>query len=134
MSKGTYQNLTLIGRLGADPEIIDTKGDLSVAKLKVATADSVKRKGSDNWEDVTTWHHVTVFNQKANFAKTYLKKGDSVHVEAKLRPNKWEDKEGRERYTTDIIATDLQQVGRIDRSDSGEPKSTTSGDPLKDIE
>ena len=134
MSKGTSQRLTLIGRLGADPEVIDTKGDLSVAKLKVATTDRVKRKGSDDWEDDTTWHHVTVFNQNADFAKSYLKKGDSVHVEAKLRPNKWEDKEGNERYTIDIIATELQQVGRIERADSDKPKPKKTDDPLKDVE
>lgn len=128
------QRLTLIGRLGSDPEAIDTKGDLLVSKLKVATTDRVKRKGSNDWEDDTTWHHVTVFNQNADFANKYLKKGDSVHIEAKLRPNKWEDKEGNERYTIDIIAIELQQVGKIDRTDFDKVKARKDDDPLKEIE
>ena len=137
MSKGTTQRFTALGRLGNAPEVVETKGDLSVVRFNVATTDRIKRKGSENWEDETTWHHVTAFGQLAEFAKTYLKKGDTIYVEAKLRTNEWEDKEGNKRYGIDIIATELQQAGRIGRPDgAGVPdgEKNKEDDPLKDVQ
>lgn len=131
MSKGTMQRVTILGRLGNDPEVRDSKGDNLVVKLNLATTDRVKRKDSGNWEDATTWHYVTAFGQLAEFSKNYLKKGDSVLIEAKLRPSKWEDKDGKEHYSIDIIANELQQVGKSTRPESEELNHATT---LEDVE
>jgi single-strand DNA-binding protein len=109
MSKGTLQRFTLLGRLGADPEVKKAK-DLVVVKLSVATNESVKKKDSDEWQDETTWHHVTFFDKKAEFCRDYLKKGDAVCIGAKLHNTKWTDKAGKEQYGIDIIGSSIQLI------------------------
>lgn len=110
MSKGTMQRFTLIGRLGAEPEVKEVNG-VSVCKLSIATTEAIKKKDSNDWEDVTTWHNVTLFGQNANFCRDYLKKGGTVYVEAKLRNNKWKDKEGEEHFAIEIIGNHIQGIG-----------------------
>lgn len=115
MSKGTMQRIAILGRLGRDPEMKSKQGDIGVVALNVATCERIKFRDKDQWEDITTWHHVTVFGQKADFCCTYLKKGDSVYLEGKLRPRKWVDKAGIDRYSIDIIAQEIQHAGKIER-------------------
>jgi single-strand DNA-binding protein len=135
MSKGTMHRVTILGRLGSDPETKDTKNS-PIVKLSVATTDRVKRKDNKEWEEMTTWHRITVFGQSAEFCKSYLKKGDSIYVEAKLRPSKWEDKEGKEQHSLDIVAVEVQQVGKIDRMDHSPTvkSSVETSQILKDIQ
>ena len=131
MSKGTMQRLTLLGRLGTDPDIKGISDSQYVAKLNVATTDRIKRKDQEDWEDVTTWHHVSAFGQLADFSRQYLKKGDSVYIEAKLRSSQWQDAEGKDCFGIDIVAQDLQQVGRIERLETA---SSETDSPLSDIQ
>lgn len=136
MSKGTMQRVEILGRLGSDPDVRETKDGNPVVRLNIATNEAVKRKGSDKWEDITTWHHVTVFASQAEFCKNYLKQGNSVFVEAKLRPSKWQDKDGVERSSIDIVAYSVQQVGGRSggSTDAAEEFFKDSDDPLKDVQ
>jgi single-strand DNA-binding protein len=129
MSKGTLQRLTILGRLGSDPEIKEVKNCL-VARLNIATTDMIKKKNADNPEEETTWHRVTLFHQKAEFCRDYLKKGDTVIIEAKLRNAKWQDKDGKEQHSIDIIGHSIQQTGGSKK----DKETANSDDPLSEIE
>jgi single-strand DNA-binding protein len=131
MSKGTLQKLTILGRLGCDPEIKKIKNCL-VARLNAATTEMIKRKGSDSLEEETTWHRITLFNQKAEFCRDYLKKGDTVIVEARLRNSKWEDKDGKEHHSVDIIGYSIQQTGGSKKT-KDKSESQNNDDPLSEI-
>lgn len=107
----------LIGNLGRDPEVRTTQGGSSVCTLSVATAERQKDRDG-NWTDHTEWHRVVVFGQAADACAKYLAKGRQVFVEGKLRTNKWQDKDGQDRYTTEIIAFEVKFLGGAS-ADSG---------------
>lgn len=92
----------LLGNLGADPESRPTNNGGTVTTLRVATSSRVKDRDG-NWTDETEWHRVVCFGRSAENAARYLRKGSRVHIEGKIRTNKWEDKDGNSRYTTEII-------------------------------
>jgi len=103
----------LIGNLGADPELKYTPNQLAVTQLNVATHE--RAKGADgNWGDKTEWHRVVVFDKTAEHCCQYLKKGRPVFVEGRLQTRKWQDKEGRDHYTTEIIAHTVKFLGAKD--------------------
>ena len=131
MARG-LNKVMLIGNLGVDPEVKDTKGG-TVAKIRLATTEAVKKKGSDEWEEITTWHNVTLFNKNAKFCKEYLKKGACVYVEAKLRNDKWKDDKGNDRYGLDIIGYAIQRVGNYKKEDQVADEEQQA-DPLSDVE
>ena len=93
----------LIGNLGRDPEIRYSQNQLAIVKLSVATTEKQK-DSSGAWVDHTEWHRVTVFGKQGENCSNYLKKGSKIYVEGKLRTSKWQDKNGQDRYTTEIIA------------------------------
>ena len=100
----------LVGNLGRDPETRATQGGGSVCTLSVATAE--RQKGRDGeWENHTEWHRVAVFGQAADACVRFLQKGRQVYVEGKLRTSKWQDKDGQDRYTTEIIAFEVKFLG-----------------------
>lgn len=102
----------LIGYLGADPETNATgKGD-PVANFRIATTQVVKNKETNAKTEYTEWHRIAVFNGLATIAAEYLKKGSQVYVEGRLRTRKWQDKEGNDQYTTEIVADDIQMLGK----------------------
>lgn len=107
MSRGLNKVL-LIGRLGADPEIRYTPSGTAVATFRMATNRRVKR--GDVWEDEADWHRVVAWERLADFAAQYLKKGNQVFVEGQIRNRSWEDKDGNRRFTTEIIARDIQNL------------------------
>ena len=137
MSKGTYQKLTIVGRLGKDPHCIEKDGKLVAVRLSIATTDSVKSKGKEgDWEDLTTWHDVACFRNNAEFAGQYLKSGDLVLVEAKLRNAKWEDKEGNEQRSVDIVVHMLEKISTAKAKEEGAAEvveASSEKDPLYDI-
>lgn len=96
----------IIGNLGADPDTRTTQSGNSVANLRVATNERVKR--GDSWEDHTEWHTVACFGRTAENVSRYLRKGSKVYVEGKLRTRKWTDRDGNDRYSTEIIADDIK--------------------------
>ncbi len=113
----------LVGNLGADPESRTANTGTMIAKLRIATTERQKDK-EGNWSDHTEWHRVVVFGRTAENASKYLKKGRQVYVEGVLRTSKYTDKDGVERFSTEIIGNDLRFLGsgggeRQDRGDGG---------------
>lgn len=106
MSHGVNK-VIILGNLGADPESRLLESG-SITNLSIATQDSYFDKDADEWKDRVQWHRVTLSGRLAEIASKYLKKGSKVYIEGRLRTSKWTDKQGIERYTTDIIARDLQ--------------------------
>lgn len=101
----------LIGRLGADPEVRHTASGVAVASLSVATDESYTSKDGQKVEK-TEWHRVVVWGKQAEFCGNYLRKGRLVYVEGKLETRKWTDKEGHERYTTEINAHNVRALDK----------------------
>lgn len=110
MAKGTVNKVIIIGRLGADPDIRYSANGTAVAKFNVATNERTP-VGDGNWEDRTEWHRVVVFGKQAEFCGNYLAKGKLIFLEGSLRTQQWEDPQGVKRFTTEIVARDIQMVG-----------------------
>jgi single-strand DNA-binding protein len=108
----SVNKVILVGNLGADPETrYMTNGD-AVCNIRLATTESWKDKNSGEKREVTEWHRVVFYRKLAEIAAQYLKKGSQVYLEGRIRTRKWTDKEGQERYTTEIEATEMQMLGR----------------------
>ena len=110
MSRG-INKVILVGNLGKDPEMRYTPGGLAIANVSIATTDSRKDKQTGEQQDKTEWHRVIFFNKLAEIVGEYLKKGSQVYVEGRIQTNKWQDQSGQDRYTTEIIANDMQMLG-----------------------
>jgi single-strand DNA-binding protein len=110
MARGVNK-VILIGNLGADPETRYTQGGSAITTIKLATSESWKDKQTGEQQERTEWHRVKFFGRLAEIAGEYLKKGRQVYVEGSLRTDKYTDKDGIERYTTDIIADEMQMLG-----------------------
>jgi single-strand DNA-binding protein len=110
MARGVNK-VILIGNLGADPETRSMPSGMTVANIRVATSESWKDKQSGEQKERTEWHHIALFGRLGEIAGEYLRKGSQVYIEGSLRTRKWQDKEGRDRYTTEIIASDMQMIG-----------------------
>jgi single-strand DNA-binding protein len=109
MARG-INKVILIGNLGADPEIRYMPSGGAVANLNMATSESWKDKTTGQIQDRTEWHRVVMFNRLAEICGEYLKKGSKLYIEGSLRTRKWQDKEGQDRYTTEIVATEMQML------------------------
>lgn len=129
MARG-INKVILIGNLGRDPEVRYTQGGSAVTNVAVATSESWKDKQSGENQERTEWHRVVMFGRLGEIAGEYLKKGSKVYIEGSLRTNKWQDKEGQDRYTTEIIASEMQMLdsrgggmggGEYDQSQSTQP-------------
>ena len=103
--------VTLIGNLGADPEVKFMPNGDSVATINVATSKSWKDKATGEKKTSTEWHRVVFFRKLAEIAGQYLKKGSQVYIEGSLRTRKWQGQDGQDRYTTEIVADELQMLG-----------------------
>jgi single-strand DNA-binding protein len=103
----SLNKVMLIGNLGRDPEVKYTPNQTAVCTLNIATSDR-RKDDTGNWVEQTEWHRVVVFGKTAENCGQYLKKGRSVYIEGRLRTNKWKDKEGNDRYTTEIVAGTVQ--------------------------
>jgi single-strand DNA-binding protein len=110
MSKGTVNKVTILGRLGQDPEIRATASGTQVATLNIATNHSTKDQ-SGNWTDQTEWHRIILFGKTAENAGQYLSKGSQVYIEGRLQTRKWQDSNGQDRYTTEIVGNEMQFIG-----------------------
>jgi single-strand DNA-binding protein len=110
MARG-INKVILIGNLGADPETRAMPSGTTVANLRVATSESWRDKQSGEQQERTEWHRVALFGRLAEIAGEYLRKGSQVYIEGSLRTRKWQDKQGNERYSTEIIGNDLQMLG-----------------------
>ena len=110
MARG-INKVILVGNLGADPETRYMPSGSAVTNLRLATNERRKDKQSGEFTDVTEWHRVVMFDKLAEIAAEYLRKGSQVYIEGKIRTNKWQDKDGNDRYTTEIIANEMQMLG-----------------------
>jgi single-strand DNA-binding protein len=107
----SVNKVSLVGNLGRDPEVRYTPNGSAVCNVTIATSRVRKNKESGDKTEDTEWHRVVFFDRLAEIAGEYLKKGRSVYVEGRLQTRKWQDKDGVEKYTTEIIATDMQMLG-----------------------
>ncbi len=106
----SVNKVILIGNLGADPETRFLPSGDAVANIRIATTDNWKDKSGDKQEH-TEWHRVSFFGKLAKIAGEYLKKGSPVYIEGRIRTRKWQDKEGQDRYSTEIVADRFQLLG-----------------------
>jgi single-strand DNA-binding protein len=120
MARG-INKVILIGNLGADPETRAMPSGTTVANLRVATSESWRDKQTGEQQERTEWHRVALFGRLAEIAGEYLRKGSQVYIEGSLRTRKWQDKQGNERYSTEIIGNDLQMLGGRSGAAAGSP-------------
>ncbi|MCK5611016.1 single-stranded DNA-binding protein [Candidatus Pacearchaeota archaeon] len=109
MGRGVNK-VILIANLGNDPEIKYTQSGSQITNISVATSESWKDKQTGHQQERTEWHRVVFFNRLAEIAGQYLKKGSKVYIEGSLRTNKWQDQNGQDRYSTDIVASEMQML------------------------
>ncbi|MFC0403151.1 single-stranded DNA-binding protein [Paraburkholderia rhizosphaerae] len=112
----SVNKVILVGNLGADPEVRYMPSGDAVANIRLATTDRYKDKASGEMKEMTEWHRVSFFGRLAEIVSEYLKKGSSVYIEGRIRTRKWQAQDGTDRYSTEIIADQMQMLGgrRID--------------------
>ena len=110
MARG-INKVIIVGNLGADPDSRAMPSGNAVTNISVATSESWNDRETGEKQEKTEWHRVVFFNRLAEIAAQYLKKGSQVYVEGKLQTRKWEDKEGNERWTTEVVANQMQMLG-----------------------
>ena len=128
MARSGINKVIIVGNLGQDPEIKYTAGGAAVTTLSIATSDSWKDKDSGMDQERTEWHRVVLWRRLAEVAGEYLKKGSKVYIEGQLQTRKWEQ-EGQTRYTTEIIARDMQF---LDSRGSSNNESTQKSSEMND--
>jgi single-strand DNA-binding protein len=126
MARG-INKVILIGNLGADPETRAMPSGSTVANLRVATSESWRDKQTGEQQERTEWHRVALFGRLAEIAGEYLKKGSQVYIEGSLRTRKWQDKQGNDRYSTEIIGDELQMLGGRGGGGGGGGASVSTG-------
>ncbi len=110
MARG-INKVILVGNLGADPETRYMPSGGAVTNLSIATSESWKDKQTGEQKERTEWHKVAMFGRLAEIAAEYLRKGSQCYIEGKLRTRKWQDRDGNDRYTTEVIADEMQMLG-----------------------
>lgn len=119
MARGVNK-VILVGNCGSDPDMRQMPNGGAVTNITLATSETWKDKNSGQNQERTEWHRVVFFNRLAEIAGEYLKKGSQVYVEGSLRTRKWQDKDGQDRYTTEIVAEEMQMLGgRMQGESSG---------------
>ena len=115
----SVNKVVLLGNLGQDPTIRYTAGGAAVTSFSIATSESWKDKSTGERQERTEWHNIVMFNRLAEIAGQYLKKGSQIYVEGRLQTRKWQDKNGIDRYTTEIIANEMQMLGGNNQQSGG---------------
>jgi single-strand DNA-binding protein len=110
MASRGINKVILIGNLGNDPEVRYSQAGAAITNISVATSETWKDKQTGQPQERTEWHRVVFFNRLAEIAGEYLRKGSKVFIEGSLRTRKWQDKEGQDRYTTEVVASEMQML------------------------
>jgi single-strand DNA-binding protein len=110
MARGVNKAI-LVGNLGADPEVRYMPSGAAVANIRIATSEQWKDKQSGDMQERTEWHNIVLFGRLGEVAGEYLRKGSQVYIEGRIQTRKWQDKSGNDRYTTEIVANDMQMLG-----------------------
>ena len=125
MARGVNK-VILVGNLGKDPDVRYSASGTGVARLSVATATARKDEQSGEWAEQTEWHNVVLFGRQVEVAEKYLRKGRQVYIEGRLQTRKWQDQSGQDRYSTEVIAQDMQMLGA--HAEEGSGGYTKAGD------
>jgi len=120
MARGVNK-VILVGNLGKDPEVRYMPNGNAIANITLATTDSWKDKQTGEQQEKTEWHRIVMFRRLGEIAGEYLKKGSQVYIEGKLQTRKWQDNSGNDRYTTEIVANDMQMLGGRGGGSAGFP-------------
>lgn len=126
MARG-INKVILVGNLGADPETRYTASGSAITNISVATTESWRDKQSGEQQERTEWHRVVFFNRLAEIAGEYLRKGSQVYVEGSIRTRKWQDKDGQDRYTTEVVGNEMQMLGGRGGSDNFDQSGSSGG-------
>lgn len=128
MASRGINKVILIGNLGQDPEVRYTQSNTAIANISIATSETWKDKQTGENREQTEWHRCVAYRRLAEICGEYLKKGSKVYVEGRLQTRKWQDKDGIERYTTEIVINDLQMLdGRPGAAQGGYQGGQASG-------
>lgn len=141
MASRGVNKVILVGNLGNDPEVRYTANGAAVANVSLATSEQWKDRESGEQQEKTEWHRVVFFGRLAEIVGEYLKKGSQIYVEGRLQTRKWQDRDGNDKYTTEIVANDMQMLGGggggsrssgggMDQSRSGSSSGDTSREPV----
>jgi len=123
MARG-INKVILIGNLGADPETRHTAGGNAVSNLSLATSEAWRDRQSGEMQERTEWHRIVLFSKLAEVAGEYLRKGSKVYIEGRIQTRKWQDRDGNDRYTTEVVANDMQM---LDSRGGSEPLQDRGG-------
>ncbi len=126
MARGVNK-VILVGNLGRDPEMKYTASGAAIANITVATSESWNDKQTNERVEKTEWHRVVAFQRLAEIMGEYLKKGSQVYIEGKLQTRKWQDQNGQDRYTTEVVANDMQMLGSRGGEGGGRPQGAGGG-------
>ncbi len=118
MARG-INKVILVGNCGQDPETRYSAGGAAITNINVATSDSWKDKQTGQMQERTEWHRVVFFNRLAEIAGEYLRKGSKIYIEGRLQTRKWQDQNGQERYTTEVVANEMQMLDSRSGGDAG---------------
>lgn len=121
MSKRGVNVAIILGNVGADPEVRYTPSGSAVANVSLATSESWKDKQTGDMQERTEWHRVVFYNKLAEIVGEYVSKGSKLYINGSIRTRKWQDQSGVEKYTTEIIANDMQMLGRKGEADPMAP-------------
>lgn len=124
----SVNKVILVGNLGADPETRYMPNGDAVTNIRLATTDRYKDKSSGEQKEATEWHRVAFFGKLAEIAGEYLKKGSSCYIEGKIRTRKWQDKDGKDVYSTEIVAEQMQMLGGKPQGERQQNKAGSSSD------
>ena len=116
----SVNKVILVGNLGADPEVRYLPSGDAVANVRLATTDRYKDKASGDFKEMTEWHRIAFFGRLAEIVSEYLKKGSSIYVEGRIRTRKWQGQDGQDRYSTEIVADQMQMLGGRNSGGRGE--------------
>ena len=126
MARG-INKVILVGNLGKDPEVKYTASGAAVTNITVATSETWNDKQTGEKVEKTEWHRVVAFQRLAEIMGEYLRKGSQVYIEGKLQTRKWQDQNGQDRYTTEIVANDMQMLGARGGESGGRPQAGGAG-------
>jgi single-strand DNA-binding protein len=127
MARG-INKVILVGNVGQDPEMRALPSGAAVANLRVATSESWKDRQTGEQREQTEWHSIALFGRLAEVAGEYVRKGQQLYIEGRLRTRKWQDKNGVDRYSTEIVADDFQMLGRRDVRNAAADTDVRSSD------
>lgn len=119
----------LIGNLGQDPETRTTPGGTTVTNIRIATSESWRDKQTGEMKEQTEWHTVVLWTRLGEIAAEYLRKGSQVYIEGRLRTRKWQDKSGNDRYSTEVVASEMQMLGGRGGGGGAPQETRDSRDP-----